>query len=431
MNNIEIETLKRDIIKYWGNEELAGEVDTMKEKRLLNLKWELEKIKDIEFKSNKEKTRKRQLENRIDQIMTTQTDDEFIPVKTVTTGKSASSESTRQKIPVLKPAKRRTPDQAVDNGLIVVKDRKIPIPANRKPRILLISDVKDWAWWLKGEYLQKYLSDEFDIELICVLGEGCISQWQIPQNKFDLYFTFGYSYIDFLYNVPKYKKTTGVTAHRAPNVIIPKMKQAGHLHANSMMLYRELVDMGFKTVYYVPNGVNEELFRPIKPIPLEREKIVCGHVGKECDAKGQKQIIYPAIKQAGGERLSNVVTWKEKIPHNQMYKIYQDMDVFIVASTEDGTPNPALEAASCGRPIISNKIGNMPELIKDGVNGFLVGRNRIEYVEKIQWLQKHRGKMIKMGEEARKTIKKYWTWEVQAENYRKMFRNIFVKEEIK
>jgi hypothetical protein len=37
--------------------------------------------------------------------------------------------------------------------------------------------------------------------------------------------------------------------------------------------------------------------------------------------------------------------------------------------------------------------------------------------------------MIKMGEEARKTIKKYWTWEIQAENYRKMFRDIFVKKE--
>jgi glycosyltransferase involved in cell wall biosynthesis len=429
MNNIEIETLKRDIIKYWNDEELAGEVDTMKEKRLLNLKWELEKIKDQEFKTHKEKVRKRQLEKRITQIMTSQPQEEDpIPVKTVTTGKSSSSESTREKIPVLKPAKRRTPEQAVDNGLIVVKDRKIVIPSNRKPRILLIADVKNWAWWLKGEYLQKYLSDEFDIELICTIGNDCISQWSIPQNKFDLYFTFGYSYIDFLYNVPKYKKATGVTAHRPPNVILPKMKQAGHLHANSLMLHNELVNMGFKTVYYVPNGVNEKLFRPVKPIPLEREKIICGHVGKECEAKGQRQLIYPAINQAGGERVTNVVTWKEKIPHNQMYKIYQEMDVFIVASTEDGTPNPALEAASCGRPIISNKIGNMPELIKDGVNGFLVGRNLIEYVEKIQWLQKHRGKMIKMGEEARKTIEKYWTWEIQAENYRKMFQNIFVKE---
>jgi len=207
------------------------------------------------------------------------------------------------------------------------------------------------------------------------------------------------------------------------------MMQAGHLHANSKMLHRELKNMGFPKVYYIPNGVDEKLFRPVKLIPLNRDKIICGHVGKECPVKGQKEIIYPAIKKAGGKKVSNVVTWQDKIPHKEMYKIYQEMDVFIVASVEDGTPNPALEAAACGRPIISNRIGNMPELIKDGVNGFIVSKRAIgDYVEKIKWLQANRDKMIKMGEEARKTIEKYWTWEIQAENYRKMFRKIFVKE---
>ena len=105
------------------------------------------------------------------------------------------------------------------------------------------------------------------------------------------------------------------------------------------------------------------------------------------------------------------------------------MDVFVVASLEDGTPNPALEAASCGRPIISNRIGNMPEFIKDGYNGFLVGRTVAEYVDKIKWLQDNRSKMINMGLRARETVEKYWTWEIQAENYRKMFRDIFVKKE--
>jgi glycosyltransferase involved in cell wall biosynthesis len=198
-----------------------------------------------------------------------------------------------------------------------------------------------------------------------------------------------------------------------------------------MMLYRELVDMGIERVYYIPNGVNEKLFRPVKPIPLERDKIIVGHVGKECIAKGQKEIIYPAIKMSGAQRVTNVFTWKEKIPHNQMYKIYQEMDIFVVASSEDGTPNPALEAASCGRPIISNRIGNMPELIKDGYNGFLVGRHVAEYVEKIKWLQDNRDKLIKMGQRSRETIEKYWTWKIQAENYRKMFRDIFVKEDKK
>jgi len=186
--------------------------------------------------------------------------------------------------------------------------------------------------------------------------------------------------------------------------------------------------MGFTKVHYLPNGVDVDLFRVVEPIQEKRQKIVVGHVGKECPQKGQKEYIYPAIQKSGAESITSVVTWQNKIPHDQMYKIYQKMDVFIVASTEDGTPNPALEAASCGRPIISNRIGNMPEFIEDGVNGFLVDRHVDEYVEKINWLQKNRDKMIKMGEKARETVEKGWSWEIQAENYRNMFKEIFVKE---
>ena len=291
-----------------------------------------------------------------------------------------------------------------------------------------MADVKNWAWWIKSKYLEKYLSDEYDIDTICVVGPGCMSHYNIPANDYDLYFTFGYTYVDYILNIPRFKRVTGVTAHRARHVIQPQMKKAGNIHANSMMLYNELIAMGYSKVHYLPNGVDVDLFRVVEPIQEKRQRIIVGHVGKECPQKGQREYIYPAIKKSGAESITNVVTWQNKIPHDQMYKIYQKMDVFIVASTEDGTPNPALEAASCGRPIISNRIGNMPEFIEDGVNGFLVNRNVDEYVEKITWLQNNRDKMIKMGQKAIETVEKYWTWEIQSENYRNMFKEIFVKE---
>jgi glycosyltransferase involved in cell wall biosynthesis len=108
-----------------------------------------------------------------------------------------------------------------------------------------------------------------------------------------------------------------------------------------------------------------------------------------------------------------------------MPQFYQNIDVFIVASTTDGTPNGALEAAACGRPIISNHIGNMPEFIKDGYNGFLInGLDIGKYVEKIKILESDRKLLIEMGKNARKTVESGWTWKIQAENYRKMFQNI-------
>lgn len=301
----------------------------------------------------------------------------------------------------------------------------IVLENGRKPRILFISDVKGWAWWIKSEYIKKYLSDEFQIDIDYVIGDnGDRRFYLIDQNSYDLYFIYGFSYIDFLNKVPKKKKICGITAHRKRNVILPKMKMAGNHHANSIMLLKELQDMGFKRAYYVPNGVDEELFKPIKPIRKEGELIV-GHVGKECPAKGQREFILPAIQATGCKSATNLRTYMDKLPHSEMPKIYNEMDVFMVASTEDGTPNPALEAAACGRPIISNKIGNMPEFIKDGYNGFIVPRKIGAYIEKILYFKNNRDELIRMGNNARKTIEENWTWKIQAENYRKMFRDIF------
>ena len=185
--------------------------------------------------------------------------------------------------------------------------------------------------------------------------------------------------------------------------------------------------MGFKRAYYIPNGVDEQLFRPIEPIKRDGNLIV-GHVGKECPVKGQKEFILPAIQTTGVQSATNLRTWKDMIPHTEMPLIYNQMDVFVVASIEDGTPNPALEAAACGRPIISNHIGNMPEFIKDGYNGFLVPRKIGAYVDKIRYFKENKKELIRMGENARKTVLESWTWKKQAENYRAMFKDIFSRQ---
>jgi len=290
-----------------------------------------------------------------------------------------------------------------------------------KPKILIISDVYGWAWYIKSLQIKRYLSDDFKIDIVWVLGKNRISK--APLN-YDAYITYGYSYIGLLRNIPRNKKSTGVTAHREKSQmlkVINKMKLAKYVHANSILLYNELYKYGItKNVYYLPNGVNEEIFKEIKPIPVSKD-ITIGHVGKKSNRKGQKQYIIPAIQKSKAKRVLHFNNFQNAIPHNKMVNIHNSYDVFICASLEDGTPNGALEAASCGRPILSNRIGNMPEFIENGVNGFLVEKNVDSYVKKIKWFRNNREKMKEMGKNARKTIEEEWTWKIQSEKYRAMF----------
>jgi glycosyltransferase involved in cell wall biosynthesis len=51
---------------------------------------------------------------------------------------------------------------------------------------------------------------------------------------------------------------------------------------------------------------------------------------------------------------------------------YNNADVFLLTSDYEGTPNVVMEAMACGLPIIATRMGDVPELIRDGETGFLV-----------------------------------------------------------
>jgi glycosyltransferase involved in cell wall biosynthesis len=70
-----------------------------------------------------------------------------------------------------------------------------------------------------------------------------------------------------------------------------------------------------------------------------------------------------------------------------MSNFYKQIDILIIASKWEGLPTVMLEAMSFGIPVISTKVGEIPNFIKDGHNGlFFENDNYKDLAEKIDSL---------------------------------------------
>lgn len=130
----------------------------------------------------------------------------------------------------------------------------------------------------------------------------------------------------------------------------------------------------------IANGVDLDTFAITRPPATRRPKVLW--VGSELHRrlKGHDDLMVPlqAGLRARGidcELLLVDSRGPQKRTPRQMAEWYNDGTVLVCASESEGTPNPALEAAACGCTVVSTRVGNMPELIRDDVNGYLVERN--------------------------------------------------------
>ena len=70
-----------------------------------------------------------------------------------------------------------------------------------------------------------------------------------------------------------------------------------------------------------------------------------------------------------------------------------------------------LEAMACGTPAVCTNVGGMPEVMKDGVTGFVVPPNDPKCLRgKLLWLRDHPDEARAMGEAARRHVLERFTW---------------------
>ena len=113
---------------------------------------------------------------------------------------------------------------------------------------------------------------------------------------------------------------------------------------------------------------------------------------------------------------------------SDMVIVYHQSTIVCLPTTYgEGLPKSLLEAASCGRPIVTYDVPGCREIVIDGYNGFLVKAKRVDdLISAISNLLDDRELCIKMGKNGRKLVEKYFTQEKIAQETMAVWEELLV-----
>ncbi len=310
-----------------------------------------------------------------------------------------------------------------------------PFATRARPVVLCVVDRPNWAHDRKTDALARELAGSFEI----------VKRYQDQVNADDLVRADGV----LLYYWLQVERLAGLRAElakRRDRLMIgvcshyelegawrePAVRTLNGMpaavFANNRRLFEEMRSILSRPVHYTPNGVDVDFFRPgSSEVPVRsRRPFRVGWAGSLTnhgpEHRGVREVIEPAAERAGVEvRLAvREETWRDR---DEMLEFYRGIDVYLCASRSEGTPNPCLEASACGLPVITTPVGNMPELIRDGENGFFAKRDPGDFAAKIVRLRDDEDLRRRMGRAARAAVED-WSWSRQAARYAAMFRAV-------
>jgi glycosyltransferase involved in cell wall biosynthesis len=182
---------------------------------------------------------------------------------------------------------------------------------------------------------------------------------------------------------------------------------------------------------HISNGVDLEIFRPIVPMESRPKRVLwmasLSKAEDERDVKGWKLVAEPLrdiLKNRGVEVDFRCVEPNEEMSPEEMADWYNTGSVFVITSVSEGTPNVGLEAAACGCALVSTRVGNMIEIIRNLETGILVERNcsppTPDFLRAVNLAMDNR---VKFGRAIRQLLEDAaWGWEYRLAYYYWLFK---------
>lgn len=319
---------------------------------------------------------------------------------------------------------------------------------------ILIIPPHEWYMTNYAEYLIRYLSDEFFIEI----GFVPYPPYRNFLDRFPETSPFMRNPDDYDLLYPLLPTHWGVVdkdkyAHKVATVFFQpnegRYKDVAVVGAFTPLASKSFGDFPHHNLMF---GIDTELLQPY-PMKREDDLLHVGMVGTHSnprrmikeyvmplyDLEGVRIMFFPnswendgghIYEWGGKEFVKRVVTGGK---HGAgIANIYNRLDVLLRCDCDPAVSFPVLEAAACGVPCVTNDLG-IDHLITEAGGGILIPGNRDYYINEhkkvageirkaIIWMRDHPEERKEMGWKAREEIVRNWKWADFIDGWRKFFR---------
>ena len=304
------------------------------------------------------------------------------------------------------------------------------------PQILFIVDRPNWAHDFKTRNLMRLLGSAYDIRL---RYQAEVTEEDIGEaTLIVIYYWLQFNALQPL--VPalrrnRHKILIGISSgyeleedRRDPGLAVIH-DFAGGVFINSLLLYRQYQPLLKLPTFYTPNGVDTRFYCPNTskaPSSLLRVGWAGSLTNMGPDHRGFNEFIVRAAAAVDRVELLTAAREDKWRGPEEMREFYRSLDVYVCASRSEGTPNTCLEAAACGVPLVTTPVGNMPELVRHGINGFFVERDVDDIARSLRTLRDDCDLRTAMSDQIQHDVQA-WDWSLRSQAYRQMFEEMIPK----
>lgn len=203
-----------------------------------------------------------------------------------------------------------------------------------------------------------------------------------------------------------------------------------------------------KKIVNIPYPIDHTIYRPknIKKIPSlrlnknKKVKIFFSVFGDSKDHRKGIDLLIKSLNKVDSNLFELIVASKNKFEESvnfdlinlsyikdekQLSEVYNICDIAVLASRLDNLPNVALEAQSCGKPIVAFNTGGISDIIDHKKNGYLIKPfDTLDFSKKLNILIKNKKIRLIFSKNAYQKALNNWSPKKIKNKYNYLFKNL-------